>query len=511
MARPEDTRQGSGEDPARRDRRAAAFAAELALAWRTELACLWERPEAESEVPGAAAFKGRVVALRQLAAREGVDAAAIQGLTQGLYGAAQALKQDARVRRWMAETAIRGEAGAREASKPRTADGFRSSQAPAPKPQAGGLAVVRELLQDVGPRLAAVRVALAADPTRDPGWGALAGELKLQVPALAVALASQPGAAAIARQALQHFDAAQAALGGAAPERLRGVVMPLNQLHVAFRDVPALARLFPPPRTRALPAVPAGRLTGPIAPPSRSVTGPASRPVAPPKPAPGARGTGQLPGAVGGPAVTRPATSSLAPGVPRPATSSLAPNTPRPATSSLAPDVHIPAAGANRVPTGRLSLPQVQAAEAPVPEASAPASPPGSPAPTQPDAAGAETPPSAVPAPTAAPEPIEAAPAAPLTPAEVSKRRMAAIAGYLKDPEADPLLRDPAVIFRLVSDEHAYQHDQVAHLRMLLALLPPTADPARRTALTTESAGCAKRQRQLYELLKRITARGRPP
>lgn len=143
------------------------------------------------------------------------------------------------------------------------------------------LSLVADVLADTGPRLEALRWALisvqpdAPDPaTLATGVAAVPADLRALIPAAAEALRHGPMARRAAAIALDQWSqAARLAEGytrargharASAPEhvaavlapydvvKLKGLIVPLTNLHLTFRTVPALAALFPPPIKRRL-------------------------------------------------------------------------------------------------------------------------------------------------------------------------------------------------------------------------------------------------------------------
>ena len=143
------------------------------------------------------------------------------------------------------------------------------------------LSLVADVLADTGPRLEALRHALiAAQPDAALDASAVAraagvpGDLRALLPAATEALRAGPMARRAATIALdQWVQAARLAEGytrargsarASAPEhvaavlapydvvKLKGLIVPLTNLHLTFRTVPALAALFPPPIKRRL-------------------------------------------------------------------------------------------------------------------------------------------------------------------------------------------------------------------------------------------------------------------
>lgn len=104
-----------------------------------------------------------------------------------------------------------------------------------------------------------------------------------------------------------------------------------------------------------------------------------------------------------------------------------------------------------------------------------------------------------------------------------SKRRMAFIVAYLKNPDGHAYFADKALLYKIMTEERGYQHAQLDAAERALADLPPTpqamgltddevaADPAlvaqeaRRGNLARQVAQLRGAQTQLYRLLAQIT------
>lgn len=105
--------------------------------------------------------------------------------------------------------------------------------------------------------------------------------------------------------------------------------------------------------------------------------------------------------------------------------------------------------------------------------------------------------------------------------AEASQKRMAFVLAYLQDSDAVPQLKDARFVYKLVSDERAYQSELYkeaeARLRELLALADPASleDPdapacLQRQAIEAELQASRDTQTQLFRVLKKVTGkRGR--
>jgi hypothetical protein len=145
----------------------------------------------------------------------------------------------------------------------------------------GALSLVADVLADTGPRLEALRFALLgaqpdseADLANAARVAGVPADLRALIPAATEALKAGPMARRAATIALdQWVQAARLAEGytrarGAARRasdedvggvlapydvtKLKGLIVPLTNLHLTFRSVPALAALFPPPIKRRL-------------------------------------------------------------------------------------------------------------------------------------------------------------------------------------------------------------------------------------------------------------------
>lgn len=143
------------------------------------------------------------------------------------------------------------------------------------------LSLVADVLADTGPRLEALRWALLAtepdapdEATFQQRVAGVPGDLRALIPAASEALRHGPMARRAARIALDQWNqAARLAEGytrargharASAPEhvaavlapydvvKLKGLIVPMTNLHLTFRTIPALAALFPPPIKRRL-------------------------------------------------------------------------------------------------------------------------------------------------------------------------------------------------------------------------------------------------------------------
>lgn len=120
----------------------------------------------------------------------------------------------------------------------------------------------------------------------------------------------------------------------------------------------------------------------------------------------------------------------------------------------------------------------------------------------------------------------KAAPAPARTPEEAaaeSKKRLGFITAYMKDPASDPAFRDKALVYKILSEERAYQQGLIVEQQQALKHLPPPAeamgltpeeaaeDPRydgleeRRAALEEKLKTAQSRQTQLFMLMKKLT------
>lgn len=129
-----------------------------------------------------------------------------------------------------------------------------------------------------------------------------------------------------------------------------------------------------------------------------------------------------------------------------------------------------------------------------------------------------------------APEAPRAAPASPTSPlrspeeeAAESKKRLAFIMAYMKDPEGDAAFKDKPLVYRILSEERAYQQSQLVLLEAEFKQLPPSAASLglseeealadarfdgleeRRAELENRLNTARTRQTQLFMLMKKLT------
>jgi hypothetical protein len=105
--------------------------------------------------------------------------------------------------------------------------------------------------------------------------------------------------------------------------------------------------------------------------------------------------------------------------------------------------------------------------------------------------------------------------------AAASRKRMAFIVAYVKDPGGNPIFAERDVMYKVFTDERGYQHELLERLRQEQGQLPPPpeamgreawqADPAL-VAIEEQRAALAKRikqadavQTQLFGLLRTLT------
>lgn len=102
--------------------------------------------------------------------------------------------------------------------------------------------------------------------------------------------------------------------------------------------------------------------------------------------------------------------------------------------------------------------------------------------------------------------PLTPAPAAePVTdedPVAASRARMAFINGYLKAPSHDPAYQDKTLVYRVMSEERAYQQTLVAELMAELKRLPE-GDP-RMSELESHLKTANSRQGNLFTLMNKL-------
>lgn len=95
-----------------------------------------------------------------------------------------------------------------------------------------------------------------------------------------------------------------------------------------------------------------------------------------------------------------------------------------------------------------------------------------------------------------------APPAAEEDPLAASRARMAFINGYLKAPSGDPAYQDKALVYRVMSEERAYQQTLVAELMAELKRLPE-GDP-RASELESHLKTANSRQGNLFTLMNKV-------
>ncbi|MFP5502365.1 MAG: hypothetical protein ACLGIN_07730 [Candidatus Sericytochromatia bacterium] len=122
------------------------------------------------------------------------------------------------------------------------------------------------------------------------------------------------------------------------------------------------------------------------------------------------------------------------------------------------------------------------------------------------------------------PPPRAAAPVrTPEEEAAESKKRLGFITAYMKNPQGDPAFEDRALVYKILSEERAYQQAQIVQQQQALKQLPPPAeamgltpeeaaeDPryddleARRSAIEERLKTAQSRQTQLFMLMKKLT------
>jgi hypothetical protein len=295
------------EKQAERLERVARFAAELAAALRTEFSYYWLHPERKASVAGAPEFVARVDRLRALSATflrdlrvvqltapaqaiatfRRLDRAVLFTAMEGLEAKARSLREIGRQRQWGSHgldrvapiaAQLRRMAPATPAPVPQPAaprtltdrlkgwlDAREAPPEAAPPPPSigerrrkafeGALALVLAMRKDLAGPMAILQAALAG-----------AADAREDVVAELAALPAARRAAEVAltqyRQLEQVLPAYQQALAAAqaAPAddvsrllqghdlgRLKGVLLPLANLHASFRGYPVTGALFPPP------------------------------------------------------------------------------------------------------------------------------------------------------------------------------------------------------------------------------------------------------------------------
>jgi hypothetical protein len=104
----------------------------------------------------------------------------------------------------------------------------------------------------------------------------------------------------------------------------------------------------------------------------------------------------------------------------------------------------------------------------------------------------------------AEPEPATPAPKVPEDPASASRRRMAFIVAYMKDPTSDPEFADKPLVYRVFAEERDYQQQLVNTLKPQLERLPAD-DAEKRAELEQRLKTAQTRQSQLFLQLKKLT------
>jgi len=105
-------------------------------------------------------------------------------------------------------------------------------------------------------------------------------------------------------------------------------------------------------------------------------------------------------------------------------------------------------------------------------------------------------------------EPAEAPPAEPKLPEDpqaASRRRMAFIVAYMKDPTSDPDFADKPLVYRIFTEEREYQQQLVNTLKPQLERLGADASPEHRAELEHRLKTAQNRQSQLFLQLKKLT------
>ncbi|MDB5099055.1 MAG: hypothetical protein JWM80_3476 [Cyanobacteria bacterium RYN_339] len=92
---------------------------------------------------------------------------------------------------------------------------------------------------------------------------------------------------------------------------------------------------------------------------------------------------------------------------------------------------------------------------------------------------------------------------------DLSRRRLSLLTGFMQDPDDRSVLRDNATVYRLVTDELAYQREREMDRRMQLRLIQNGAGPDdRRASLEAELADARRMLVQLAQLTKYVAAKG---
>jgi hypothetical protein len=89
-------------------------------------------------------------------------------------------------------------------------------------------------------------------------------------------------------------------------------------------------------------------------------------------------------------------------------------------------------------------------------------------------------------------------------PASASRRRMAFIVAYMKDPAGDPDFADKPLVYRIFAEERDYQQQLVNTLHQQLERLPD-GDAEKRADLEQRHKTAQQRQSQLFLQLKKLT------
>lgn len=126
------------------------------------------------------------------------------------------------------------------------------------------------------------------------------------------------------------------------------------------------------------------------------------------------------------------------------------------------------------------------------------------------------------PAVTTGPLPTERSPEEEAT---ESKKRLALILAYMKNPEGDPSFKDKPLMYKILTEERSYQQAQILGMTRDLEQMPPpahtmglseeaaAADPVyagledRRAALQKQINTAQTRQTQMFMLMKKLTGK----
>ena len=90
-------------------------------------------------------------------------------------------------------------------------------------------------------------------------------------------------------------------------------------------------------------------------------------------------------------------------------------------------------------------------------------------------------------------------------PAVASRRRMAFIVAYMKDPASDAEFADKPLVYRVFSEEREYQQQLVNTLKSQLERPSAGSEPAERAELEQRLKTAQNRQSQLFLQLKKLT------